>query len=65
MSEPDDKIEQLREQFAGNYVAWLDDTVILSSETYGELCDRLEEMPVDQARVSIEYLEPADVVRVY
>jgi hypothetical protein len=58
-------VERLREQFAGSYVAWLDDQVYLSAETYDELCDRLDQLPIDQGRLVIEYLEPFDVIRVY
>lgn len=60
----DDQSRQ-RKQFAGGYIAWLDGKVILSAETYDELCDRLDETPVDETRVSIEYIEPIDVVRVF
>ena len=62
--ELDDQLRQ-KKQYAGGYVAWLDGKVILSAETDGELCDQLDRMPVDQRRVSIEYIEPIDVVRVY
>ena len=60
----DDQLRQ-RKQFAGRYVAWLDGQVILSAETYDELCDRLDQRPDYEARASIEYIEPTDVVRVY
>lgn len=64
MERQDDQLRQ-KKQYAGGYVAWLDGKVILSAETDGELCDQLDRMPVDQSRVSIEYIEPIDVVRVY
>ena len=50
--------------FPGGYVAWLDDDVLLTAETYGGLCERLDQMPVDQARVVIGYVDPPDVVRI-
>ena len=51
--------------FAGGYVAWLDGNVLLTAETDDEIYDRLEQLAVDQSRVVIGYVEPADVVRVY
>ena len=63
--EIEDNQLQQRKRFAGGYVAWLDGQIILSAETYDELCDRLDQMPDYEARVSIEYIEPIDVVRVY
>ncbi len=61
----DDRVRQ-RKQYAGRYVAWLDGRVILSAETYDQLSDQLDQLPVDQeARASVEYIEPIDVVRVY
>jgi hypothetical protein len=51
-------------QFAGGYVVWLDDKVILTDESYDDLCDRVLQMPVDEARVVIGYVEPVDVVRI-
>jgi prepilin-type processing-associated H-X9-DG protein len=67
MSDMTSEDEQLwqRKQFAGGYVAWLDGHVILSAKTDEELCNRLDQTSVDQSRVSIEYIEPVDVVRVY
>jgi hypothetical protein len=63
--ELEDDLLRQKKQYAGGYVAWLDGKVILSAETDGGVCDRLDQMPVDQSRVSIEYIEPIDVVRVY
>ena len=61
----DDLLRQKR-QYAGGYVAWLDGQVILSAETYGQLSDQLDQLPADQeARATVEYIEPVDVVRVY
>jgi hypothetical protein len=60
----DDRLRQKKE-YAGRYVAWLDDRVILSAETDDELCELLDRMPIDDSRVSIEYVEPIDVIRVY
>jgi hypothetical protein len=65
MHDTESPIERLRRQYAGNYVAWLDDRVYLSAATYDELCDRLDQMPIDQGRLVIGYIEPLDVVRVY
>jgi len=61
----DPGVERLREQYAGNYVAWLDNRVYLSAPTYDDLMDRLDQMPIDQSTLIVEYLEPVDVVRVY
>ena len=61
----DPEVERLREQYAGNYVAWLGNQVYLSTPTYDELMDRLNQMPIDQGTLIVEYLEPLDVVRVY
>jgi hypothetical protein len=58
------EVERLRRQHAGNYVAWLGDEVYLTAPTYNELCDRLDQLPVDQATLVIGYIEPYDVVRV-
>ena len=61
----EDQLRQ-RQQYAGAYVAWLDGRVILSAETYGQLSDQLDQLPVEQeARATVEYIEPIDVVRVY
>jgi hypothetical protein len=61
----DDQLRQ-RKQYAGRYVAWLDGRVISSAETYGELSDQLDQLPVEQeACATVEYIEPIDVVRVY
>jgi hypothetical protein len=57
----DDQLRQ-RKQYAGGYVAWLDGQVILSAETDDELCDQLDQMPIDPSRVVIGYIPPADVV---
>ena len=57
----DDQLRQ-RKKYAGRYVAWLDGRVILSAETYGELCDCLDQLPDYEPLVSIEYIPPADVV---
>jgi hypothetical protein len=51
--------------FAGGNVAWLDDEVLLTAENCNELADRLNQTAVDQARVVIGYVEPADAVRVF
>jgi len=59
------EVERLRQHYAGNYVAWLNDQVYLSAPTYDELCDRLDQMPIDQGKLVVEYLEPFDVIRVY
>ena len=61
----DPEVERLRQQYAGNYVAWLNNQVYLSAPTYDELCDRLDQMPIDQSKLVVEYVEPFDVVRVY
>jgi hypothetical protein len=55
----------LPRDFPGGYVAWLDDEVVMIAETYDDLCDRLDQSPLDEARVVIGYVEPYDVVRVY
>ena len=61
----DDQLLQ-RKQYAGRYVAWLDGRVVSSAETYGQLSDQLDQLPVEQeARATVEYIEPIDVVRVY
>jgi hypothetical protein len=60
--------EQLRQKMlhAGRYVAWLDGKVILTAATDGELYDQLDHLPADQeARATVEYVEPIDVARVY
>jgi hypothetical protein len=57
-------LDRLRQQFAGSYVAWLGDEVFLSAETYDELCDRLDQMPIDQGRIVIGYIERSDVLRI-
>lgn len=61
----DDQLQQ-RKQYAGGYVAWLDGKVVLHAETYDDLCEQLDRLPADQeARSSVEYIEPIDVIRVY
>jgi len=61
----DDELRQ-KKQFAGGYVAWLDGKVILSARTYDDLSDQLDRLPGDQeARATVEYIEPIDVVRIY
>jgi hypothetical protein len=60
----DDQLRQ-KKQYAGGYVAWLDGKVILRTETAEEIYRGIEQLSVDQRRVSIEYIEPIDVVRVY
>lgn len=51
--------------FAGGYVAWLGDEVIMTADSYDGLCRRLDRTQIDQARIVIGYVEPANVVRVY
>ena len=65
MHETESDVERLRRQYAGNYVAWLGDQVYLSAPTYDELCDRLDQLPIDQGKLVIGYIERSDVVRVY
>lgn len=65
MPEVSPEVDRLRQRYAGSYVAWLGNEVFLSAPTYDELCDRLDQMPVDQSRLVIGYIEPLDVVRVY
>jgi hypothetical protein len=58
--------DALREQLAGNYVAWSDGEVAIKAESSDELYDRLAQMPVgDQGRVVIEYIPRTDVVHIY
>ena len=55
--------DALREQLAGNYVAWRDGEVAIKAETSDELYDRLALMPLEeQARVVIEYIPRTDLV---
>ena len=61
----DPDVERLRQQFAGSYVAWLDDEVYLSTPTYDELCDRLDPMPIDEGRLIVEYVAPLDVIHIW
>jgi hypothetical protein len=65
MYEMDPEVERLRQQYAGSYVAWLGNQVYLSAPTYDELCDQLDQMPIDQGKLVIGYIEPLDIVRVY
>ena len=61
----DDQLRQ-RKQYPGRYVAWLDGRVISSAETYGQLSDQLDQVPIEQeARATVEYIEPIDVARVW
>jgi hypothetical protein len=62
MHDQDDQTDQLREQFAGRYVAWLGDEVFASAETYDELRDHLDTLPIDQGKLAIGYLRRTDVV---
>ena len=65
MHNAETEVERLRQQYAGSYVAWLGDQVYLSAPTYDELCDQLDEMPIDQVKLVIGYIEPFGVARVY
>lgn len=65
MNDQDDKIDQLREQFAGRYVAWLGDEVFASAETYDDLRDHLDTRPIDQGKLVFEFLPRTDVVYIY
>lgn len=56
---------QLQQQYGGCYVAWRDAEVIASAETYDELSDQLESLPVEGAQLIIEYIEPVSSLRVY
>jgi len=55
----------LPRDFAGGYVAWIDDQIVMMAETYDELSERLQLSSLDLARVVVGYVEPYDVVRVY
>jgi hypothetical protein len=59
------EVERLRRQHAGRYVAWLGDEVYLSAETYDDLLDRLDQMPINQGKLIFEYLDPIDAVHIY
>ena len=65
MHEMDSEVERLREQYAGSYVAWLGNHVHLSAPTYDDLIDRLDQMPIDQGKLVVGYLERLDVIHVY
>lgn len=65
MDPNDPNVMRLREQHAGNYIAWLGNEVFLTAPTYDELCDQLDSMPIDQGKVVVSYVETLDVVRVY
>ena len=65
MNETESEVERLRREHAGNYVAWLGDQVYLSVPTYDELCDRLDQMSIDQSKLVIGYIEPYGVARAY
>ena len=56
------KLYAQRVRFAGSYVAWRDDAVVVSAATYDELCDRLNQLPIDQRTLIIEYLRRTDVI---
>ena len=65
MDELDSEVQRLRQQYAGRYVAWLGDEVYLGAPTDDGLCDRLDQMPIDQGRLVVEYVEPLDVVHIW
>ncbi|MFN8633539.1 MAG: hypothetical protein U0893_06755 [Chloroflexota bacterium] len=49
-------------EFGGKFVVWLGNEVILSADTYDELRDRLDEMPIDQSKVVFDFIRRTDVV---
>jgi hypothetical protein len=59
------ELDILRAQYAGSYIARRGSEVVASTETFDELCDRLDEMPIDQSTLIIEYIDPIDRVCVY
>ena len=49
-------------EFGGKFVVWLGNEVILSADTYDELRDRLDVMPIDQSKVVFDFIRRSDVV---
>jgi hypothetical protein len=58
-------VDLQRQRFAGKYVAWRDGTVVVSADSFDELCDELESPGVDTSGLLIEFLEPTDTICVY
>ena len=54
-----------RQRFAGKYVAWRDDNVVISADSYDELCEKLESARLDRRQLIVEFLDRTDIVRVY
>ena len=58
-------VDLQRQRFAGEYVAWRDEAVVASADSFDELCDELESPGIDTSGLVIEFLEPTDAIRVY
>ena len=58
-------LDILRAQHAGSYIARRDNEVVASTETLDELFERLDQLPIDQSMLIIEYIDPIDRVCVY
>ena len=62
---PDISYSELQRRHGGRYVAQRDGTVVASAETYDELSRQLDGAGTNWSELTIEYVEPIDVVCVY
>ncbi len=58
-------VDLQREKFAGKYVAWRDEAVVASANSYDELCEELESARIDRRQLIVEFLDRSDTIRVY
>lgn len=61
----DEEYRDLQRRFGGQYVVRRGADVIFHAGSYDEVHERLSDPSIDWEQVIIEYVEPADRVRVY
>jgi hypothetical protein len=62
----DQEYRELQRRFGGQFVARRDGEAVVASPSFDDLIDAVEAMQDEQReRLIIEYIEPADSVRVY
>ncbi len=55
----------LQESYGGHFVALRDGHVVAAGRTYRDLLAAVRQAGLDRATLTIEYIEPADVLRAY